>query len=114
MSKAATTTRTGSAMSSKQMAYSVRHGRKVNFHFVSGIVRDGYICGEDSFHWRAITSSGLVFLVHKSAVEMVEFPEQSTYDDEPYREELEKTVGPFREFVEVHHFGKREGDITDE
>ena len=106
--------RTGSSMSSKQMAYSVRHGRKVILRLRSGNSQEGYLCGEDSFHWRIIRPDGRILLVHKAGVELVEFLNEATYDDEPRRDELEKAVGPFREFVEVYHFGRTEGGAANE
>lgn len=98
--------KTGSAMSSKQLARTVMLGRRIALTLTNGEKIVGYLCGMDDFHWMVVTPDGEKALTHKGNVSVVRLGEESTYESEPKREELEKVVGPFRQFVAGFYFGQ--------
>ena len=85
----------GSAMSTKQLAQSVAHGRMVTFHTPVREVT-GYLFGMDDYHWAVITAEGRKTLVHKGSASLIDFADESTYDTEDEHDRLERLVGPFR------------------
>lgn len=100
------TARSGSAMSSKQLARTVLDGKKVAFRFASGETVEGYLCGMDDFHWMVVTPEGSKHLVHKGSASIITLADIASYASEPKRSDLEQVVGPFRRFVEGAYFGR--------
>lgn len=87
-------------MSTKQLAHAAVAGRKVTFHFAAPTLEPitGYLCGMDDFHWMVVTPQGEQHLIHKSAAR-VDLHTTSSYDDESLREDLDRVVLPFRDFL---------------
>lgn len=98
---------TGSEMSAKQLARTVRDGRLVSFRFPTSEVIEGYLCGMDDFHWLVVTPAGSKHLIHKGSASIIDLSDHPSYSDEPNRPELERVVAPFREHVEETFFGRQ-------
>jgi hypothetical protein len=97
----------GSEMSSKQLARTVVHGRKVTFRFPTGDPISGYLGGMDDFHWLVVApESGLKHLIHKGSACIITLADTHTYESEPLRDQMEKVIGPFRRYVEEVFFGR--------
>lgn len=105
----------GSAMSSKQLARTVVHGRKVSFQFPSGQVIEGYLCGMDDFHYMVVEPvTGQKHLIHKGGACIITLADESTYDVEPRFADLERVVAPFREYVDREYFGRQKASTASE
>lgn len=101
--------RSGSSMSSKQLAWTVVEGRKVTFRFPpSREFIMGYLCGMDDFHWMVIDDLCKKHLIHKGSAAIIDLHDRATYADEPQHEKLEQVVRPFRHFVQERYFGRTE------
>ena len=98
--------RSGSAMSTKQLARTVLDGRLLTFTPLVGEPITGYLCGMDDFHWMVVTPYGSKHLVHKASAPVIDFGD-CRYIEEPDHPVLEKVVGPFRRFVEAEFFGRQ-------
>lgn len=98
--------KTGSHMSTKQLAHTVKEGRKVVFHFPYEERIEGYLCGIDDYHWMIITPEGQVHLVHKGSVAVIDLPFEKSYESEEKLETLEGVVGPFRAWVEKEFYSR--------
>lgn len=96
----------GSAMSSKQLARTVLHGRAVTFRFATGDPITGYLCGMDDFHYMIVTPEGQKHLIHKGSASIITLADTPSYESEPCHTALEKVVGPFRTYVEGAFFGR--------
>lgn len=100
--------RSGSAMSTKQLARTVFDGRKVTFSFPpSQVCIEGYLCGMDDFHWMVITPGGKKHLIHKGGASVISLSDESTYANEPRLVELESVVAPFRAAMEADVLGRQ-------
>lgn len=100
--------RSGSAMSTKQLARTAIDGRLVTFRFpFGGETVQGYLCGMDDFHWMVITAQGEKHLIHKGSASVIHLSDVSTYSDEPLFEQLETIVAPFRTAMGVEYFGRQ-------
>lgn len=95
--------RPGSTMSAKQIAQTVKDGRRVVFTTAVGEV-DGYVGGMDDFHWLVVTPDAVRHLVHKSAC-LVTLSNVSTLWDEELVDVIDKVVAPFRQWVLRTYFG---------
>lgn len=97
-------------MSVKQLAQTVRYGRKVTFLVFDGDPITGYLGGmedeyflvlsptEDGFEkWVLNRSGNPAFRLHTTA----------TYEKEPQREAMEEIIGPFRGWVIARIFNGR-------
>lgn len=95
-------------MSDKQIAASVRFGRKVTFWPLDLDPITGYVAGMDRYTYFVLVPNPdhephsnvqvlRKYLVHKSGT-LIELHDESSIDleDEPFREELRKIVVPFR------------------
>lgn len=102
-----TKARSGSAMSTKQLARTAIDGRLVSFRFPFGSTVQGYLCGMDDFHWMIVTSQGEKQLIHKGSASVIHLAEESTYTAEPLVDDLEKIVGPFRTAMEAVAYGRQ-------
>lgn len=91
---------TGSAVSTKQLAYTVRDGRIVAFH-LEGQVIAGYLAGMDGYHWLVITPSLEIHLVHKSCarVDLGKLDQKASLPNEANKDEIERLVLPFRQWL---------------
>lgn len=96
----------GASMSSKQLARTVLHGRLLTFRLLTGDSITGYLCGMDDFHWMVVTGEGQKHLIHKASAGLITLADTASFEEEPLRDELEKIVGPFREFVQRSFFGR--------
>jgi hypothetical protein len=90
----------GSAVSTKQLAYTVRDGRKVTF-YLEGRVLSGYLAGMDGYHWLLITPELKIFLIHKSCafVDLGTLDEEPSLSTEKNKDEIERLVLPFRQWL---------------
>lgn len=91
----------GSGMSTKQLAYSVLHGKKVTATCTTGQTESGYLAGMDDYHWFVLVPDGSnvrQVLVHKTAPH-VEISTAPTYDDEDgdLLRVMEPIIRPFRD-----------------
>lgn len=105
----------GSAMSSKQLARTVKDGKLLSFRF-AGLEENltGYLCGMDDYHWMVVTASGSLHLVHKGGAIVIDIAFNRTYEFEENHSELEKVVAPFRKYVNQNFFGVSEGQVIKE
>lgn len=100
--------RSGPPMSVKQIARTVVDGRLVTFHIFDGEPICGYVAGMDDYNWLVVTPAGDKHLVHKGSCPRTDLHDESTYETEPNREEIEKVVGPFRRYVSATVFNREE------
>ena len=109
--------KTGSAMSTKQLLATVRDGRMVTF-FLAGVSGEnpgpvtisGYLAGIDDYHWLVFEpKEERLFLVHKGNVAAVEIDRESTYAS-GQTADSEKVIAPFRGYVERWFRGKGGSD----
>jgi hypothetical protein len=98
--------RPGSSTSTKQIVQTVKDGRKVYFKTVVGDI-SGYVAGMDDYHWMVVTPAEnlTTHLVHKSAP-LISLGRASTYQDEDTKEEMDKIIAPFRQWVLRTYFGR--------
>jgi len=82
--------RSGSAMSTKQMAYAATAGRKITFRFLSaGVDVQGYLVGMDDYHWMVAAPNPKnepvveTVLVHKGSADLIKIDRTSTLGAEP-------------------------------
>ena len=101
------TRKQGSSVSSKQLARTVKDGRKVSFWLSSGLEISGYISGMDDYHWFLVTPENRKHLIHKGLASLITLHDESTYATEPLWELLEQTIAPFRDHVLAHYFGEQ-------
>lgn len=95
----------GSAMSSKQLAHTVKDGKQITVCLPGQEAITGYLCGMDDYNLMLITPSGSKALVHKTGA-IIFLSEHATYEDEPQRDVLDAVVAPFRRFVESTYFSR--------
>lgn len=96
-------------MSIKQLAQTVRYGRKVTFLVFDGEPIIGYLGGMDTEYLYVLSPTADSFqrwVISRSGSPAFELHEQSTYDDEPHRAEMENIVGPFRTWIVNRIFGR--------
>ncbi len=98
--------KTGSEMSSKQLARTVVDGRLLTFHLLNGESIKGYLCGMDDFHWMIVTTDEEKHLIHKAAAALIKIAPEPTYDEKHRSSGLEEVISPFRQLVERGVFGR--------
>jgi hypothetical protein len=104
-----------SAMHIKQLAQTVRYGRKVTFHVFDGDPVTGYLAGMDREYflvlephhdgfkrWGIRRDGNPAFLLHG----------EQTYDSEAQKDALEEVIGPFRGWVNNRVLGNRNESDT--
>lgn len=113
-------------MSSKQIAYSAVHGRKVTFRFLTPDHEvTGYVCGQDDYHWlvATLTYEGIgadpsinTVLVHKSSADIITLSPESTLRAEPLpiRLAIENVGRGFWSFCERTYLGGKGSDDPDD
>lgn len=94
--------RRGSSFSDKQIAASVKDGKRVTVVLLNGQAVSGYVCGADDYHWGLTSSDGSITLVHKSAGMTI--AAESTIDTEP--ESVKALVSVYRKFVLSTTYGQ--------
>lgn len=100
------------SMSDRQIAYSVRFGRKVTFWIVEHDEICGYVAGMDKFNYFVLVPGDdpllpvEKFLVHKGSTPLIELHPDTTYDSEPdaIRDQLRKIISPFRNVIMSNFF----------
>lgn len=105
----------GSAVSTKQLAYTVRDGRLVTFHLEGNVAVQGYLAGMDGYHWLVITPSLRIHLIHKSCalVDLGKLDQESSLQNEENKDGIERLVLPFRQWLRERDIippGPRKGD----
>jgi hypothetical protein len=105
----------GSSVSTKQMAYTVRDGCKVTFLFEHLPSVSGYLVGMDGYHWKVITPDLDIYLIHKASacVNLGKLNQESSLKTEENKDEIERLVVPFRQFLrdrEIIPPGKVKGE----
>jgi hypothetical protein len=110
--KASTEERTGSSMSSRQIARAAVDGRKVTFQFHTLRPITGYVVGQDDFHWFVIDPSGdnpnlspETLLVHKGSAAVIKIHSEPTLSTEPEQGYIEKVGSAFWQFCNRTYFG---------
>jgi hypothetical protein len=90
----------GSGVSTRQLAYTVRDGRKVTFH-LEGQVLSGYLAGMDGYHWLVITPALEIHLLHKSCarVDLGKLDQEPSLPNEANKDGIERLVLPFRQWL---------------
>lgn len=87
-------------MTSKQIAASVRFGRRVTFYVLDYDPVTGYVAGMDKFNYFVLVPSNPIEkkLIHKGNSPLIDLHDESTLDDEPepVRTELRKIISKFR------------------
>jgi hypothetical protein len=106
--------RSGSSVSSRQMAYAAVNGLKVNLQWLS-VDRSvaGYLVGMDDFHWMLVSTnsdidSSDVVLVHKASPDLVIIIKEPSLASEPkYLQVIVEDVGRgFFSYCDKTFFGK--------
>lgn len=83
-------------MSSRQLAYAAKNGRRVTFTFVHGDHEHGYIVGMDDYHWllAVVTDDAAepveVTLIHKGSASRIKITAQDSLSQES--SEVQKAV----------------------
>jgi len=85
-------------LSTKQLVRTVLDGRILRFSFSVDHAIEGYLCGMDTYHWMIVSPDGHKHLIHKSKASLVTLGSIS-YSAEDNHVDLEKIVGPFRDWV---------------
>lgn len=100
-----------STMSVRQLGQTVRHGQKVTFLIFDGDPVTGYLAGMDDEHYFVLQPGHdhgedcfTKNLIRKHGSPHMTIHSNSTYNNEPLREEMELIVGPFRTWVMNHVF----------
>lgn len=88
-------------MSENQLIQSVRNGRKIECDIFDDKPVEGYLAGMDDEYLFVLVpdakQSGFSQrLVRRDCNPQMSLSSDSTYDDEPSREAMEKIIGPFR------------------
>lgn len=116
--------KTGAAMSTKQLIATVKDGRPLTFYLGGGIIGqepgpvtvEGFLAGIDDFHWLVYqepldgVDQGRILLLHKGNVVAVEIGRESTYKP---TDDSEKVIAPFRRWVESRYRGEKGDDDAD-
>jgi hypothetical protein len=107
----------GSSVSTKQMAYTVRDGRKVTFLFENLPPVSGYLAGMDGYHWLVITPDLYILLIHKTSacVHLGKLDQESSLKTEENKDEIERLTAPFRQYLRDRELippGKAKGEKT--
>jgi hypothetical protein len=101
-------------MSTRQIAQTVRYGRKVTFLVFDGDPITGYLAGmdEDSFLVLAPKNDGYEkWIINRSGNPAYQLHDEPTYEGESARSAMDEIIGPFRGYVMNRIFGdSRESD----
>jgi hypothetical protein len=89
--------RSGSRVSSKEVARAAVDGHKIIFTLADGSSVEGWACGMDDYHWRIITAEGSVVLVHKGSAMTVTITDESM--DEISLSRYDYLIRPFRDWA---------------
>lgn len=94
----------GAHFSDKQIAQTVKDGRRVHIRVTDVDQVSGWVFGSDDYHWGLVDSAGAVWLVHKSAP-LVQVTDDLLEDEAAHvREQVEPVVCGFRDYVMKTHF----------
>lgn len=94
----------------REIAQTVRYGRKVTFLVFDGDPIEGYVAGmdEDYFYVLAPNADGKGFrrwYINRAGNPAFELHAESTYGNEPQREAMDVIIAPFRGWVSSHVLG---------
>jgi hypothetical protein len=99
-------------MSVKQLAQTVRYGRRVTFHIFDGDDVTGYLAGMDDSYFLVLSPhhNGIRrMIINRSGNPAIELHDAMTYEDEEHRAAMEDIIGPFRGWIASHIFNGRNG-----
>ncbi len=86
-------------MNQRQLAQTVRYGRKITFLIAGGTEITGYLAGMDPDYFYVLAPEHEAFsrwVVNRSGNPAFRMHERSTYEQEPQHAEMDKIIGPFR------------------
>jgi hypothetical protein len=94
------------AMTDKQLARTVHHGRKITFDRIARDPITGYLGGLDAMNYLVLIpgeESVTQMLVARAGVCTLTLHQESTLDTEPLVAEIERILSAFRESLRRHH-----------
>lgn len=99
------------SMRARQLASTVRQGRKITFIILDEDPIDCYLAGWDEDTYFVVYPYGndvIKELISKSAVLKVVLSDTGTFREEPFYDEMNKIVRPFRDLINAEYFEKSE------
>lgn len=90
------------SMLQRQLAHSVKHGRRITMHVFDGDPVTGYLAGWDDDGYLILEPRPHgyhQFYIRKVGNPHIEFHTEHSYQEEPDREKMDRIVGPFRSVV---------------
>lgn len=95
----------GATVSNRQLAYTVRDGRRVTFHIPNLDPVLGYLAGMDDYHWLVVTPDLKLHLVHKgfSRVDLGTLDQKGDLESEANKDEIQKLIRPFLQYLQKRH-----------
>jgi hypothetical protein len=111
-----TGSRSGSSMSSRQMARAATDGRRISFQWVASngnyvAPLDGYLVGMDDFHWLVLTTPNQqIALIHKTSpdITLIKKSCSLTSESEATQLAVEEMGRAFFNFCDRTYLGKSE------
>lgn len=100
-------------MHEKQLAQTVKYGRKVTFQLFDGDPVTGYLAGMDDRYFLMLVPGKDGFrkvCVAYSGSPSFELHADNSYADEPHYAAMEEIIGPFRGFVSNRMLGSARDD----
>lgn len=95
------------SMRARQLASSVRQGRMISFSILDENPVDGYLAGWDADTYFVVYPyDGQVFkkLINRAHVLTFLLYDEGTFREEPFYEEMNKVVRPFRDLINNTYF----------
>jgi hypothetical protein len=99
-------------MSLRQLAETLRHGRKITFHVAGSEPITGYLAGMDASYFLVLVPTGDSFtteMVYRPNNHSLTLHPESTYQNEPSKQAMEKILHRFRTFMH-HRVSRGESD----
>lgn len=100
-------------MSVKQLAQTVRYGRRVTFLIFDGDPITGYLAGMDAKYFLVLSPGHDGFerwVVSRAGNPAFRLHDEVTYDTEPQRSAMEAIIGPFRGWISNRIFNNARSD----
>jgi hypothetical protein len=98
------------SMRARQLASTVRQGRRISIIILDENPVEGYLAGWDAETYFMVYPLGdQVFkeLVPKNNILKIVLFDESTFREEPYYEEMNGIVRPFRDMINAEYFEKK-------
>lgn len=98
------------SMRAKQLASTVRQGRRITISILDEDQVEGYLCGmdDDTYFLICPTSDGVTekLLISKVNVLFIRLHDERTFREEPLAHIMEPIVKPFREYITKEYFSE--------